>query len=240
MFRHDPICAFDDSPTPAYRARVAENAVTPGVPAPGAEAPVPARDPFVLDVRRLGRRPGTMAEVHRTVVTPGKLGVQMIGIPADSEVDFDLRLESVSEGVLVTGTVCGETAGQCSRCLEPIDGTVTVFLTELFAYPDSETEQTTEEDEVHRIIDDQIDLEQSVIDAVVLELPMSPLCTDDCPGLCSECGIRLAVAEPDHHHDIIDPRWAGLAGKLGNADGATEKNAAGDSAHGDTDSRGSR
>ncbi|MGV9794502.1 MULTISPECIES: YceD family protein [unclassified Gordonia (in: high G+C Gram-positive bacteria)] len=171
--------------------------------------------PFVLDVRTLGRRAGTMSEIHRTVTTPDRIGVEMVAIPADSEVDLDLRLESVTEGVLVTGTVCGETVGQCARCLEPLDGTVTVFLTELFAYPDSATEQTTDADDIHRIVDDHIDLEQSIIDAVALELPMSPLCSDDCPGLCPVCGVRLAIAEPGHGHEIIDPRWAGLADKFG-------------------------
>lgn len=155
-----------------------------------------------------------MNEVHRTVSSPERIGAEMIGIPADSDIDLDLRLESVSEGVLVTGTVSGDTQGQCSRCLEPVEDTVNVFLTELFAYPDSETEQTTDADEIARITDDRIDLEQAVIDAVGLKLPLSPLCSPDCEGLCSECGVRLATAEPGHHHDIIDPRWAGLAGKL--------------------------
>ena len=173
------------------------------------------RDPFVLDIRSLGRRPGTMEEIHRTVVAPNRIGVEMIAIPVDSDVDLDLRLESVSEGVLVTGTVSGETEGQCVRCLEPVDGTVTVFLTELYAYPDSETEQTTDSEDIHRIVDDRIDLEQAVIDAVALELPMSPLCSEDCAGLCAECGVRLAVAEPGHSHEIIDPRWAKLADKFG-------------------------
>ncbi len=155
-----------------------------------------------------------MTEVHRTVSSPEVIGAEMIGIPANTDVDLDLRLEAVSEGVLVTGTVSGETAGQCSRCLEPIEGTVNVFLTELFAYPNSETEQTTDADEVSRISDDRIDLEQAVIDAVGLELPLSPLCSDDCAGLCAICGVRLATADPGHSHDIIDPRWAGLTAKL--------------------------
>ncbi|MFT4200070.1 YceD family protein [Gordonia sp. (in: high G+C Gram-positive bacteria)] len=170
--------------------------------------------PFVLDVRSLGRRPGSMAEVHRTVVSPIRIGTEMIAIEAGTEMDLDLRLEAVSEGVLVTGTACGETKGQCARCLEPIEGTVTVFLTELFAYPDSETEKTTSDEEVYRIEDDRIDLEQALIDAVGLELPMSPLCREDCPGLCADCGVVLAVAEPGHSHQKIDPRWAGLTGKL--------------------------
>lgn len=182
--------------------------------------------PFVLDISSLGRRPGSMAEVHRTIRTPSRIGVEMIGIEEGSEVDIDLRLEAVSEGVLVTGTVCGETAGQCARCLEPVEGTVHVFLTELFAYPDSETEQTTDEEDVHRIVDEQIDLEQSIIDGVAMELPMSPLCSDDCPGLCPQCGVRLAIADPDHSHEVIDPRWAGLAAKLDTLteDGKTDDN----------------
>lgn len=197
--------------------------------APGGES-APRRDPFVLDVRSINRRPGTMTEVHRTIETTVRLGVEMIGVPVGSDVDLDLRLEPVSEGILVTGTACGETVGQCSRCLEPVDGTVTVFLTELFAYPDSVTEQTTEEDDVHRIVDDRIDLEQAIIDAVALELPMSPLCEPDCPGLCQVCGIRLAVAEPGHGHDVIDPRWAGLAGKF--AELSEDKGDAGDETKG--------
>ncbi|MDL9939012.1 DUF177 domain-containing protein [Gordonia sp. ABSL1-1] len=190
-----------------------ERAVTSHVGTPDAAAES-RRDPFVLDVRSLSRRAGTMTETHRTVTTPAKIGGEMIAIPENSEVDLDLRLESVTEGVLVTGTVCGETAGQCARCLEPVDGTVSIFLTELFAYPDSETEQTTDADDVYRIVDDRLDLEQAIIDAVADELPMSPLCADDCPGLCQVCGIRLAIAEPGHAHDIIDPRWAKLADKF--------------------------
>ena len=43
----------------------------------------------------------------------------------------------------------------------------------------------------------------------MLALPFQPLCEDDCPGLCTECGARLAD-DPDHPHDApIDPRWAG-------------------------------
>ncbi|WP_439032623.1 YceD family protein [Gordonia terrae] len=197
----------------------------------------PRRDPFVLDIRSLGRRPGTMSEVHRTVRTPEKLGVEMIGIPADSDVDLDLRLEAVSEGVLVTGTVCGETVGQCARCLEPVDGTVTVFLTELFAYPDSTTDRTSDAEDIHRIDDDRIDLEQPIIDAVVLELPMSPLCSPDCPGLCQVCGVRLAIAEPGHGHELIDPRWAGLANKFADLTDETAGEAAGGDADADTQKR---
>ncbi|OQZ89443.1 hypothetical protein BST11_17695 [Mycobacterium alsense] len=166
-----------------------------------------------VDITRLGRRPGAMVTLRDTVPSPSRIGLDMIAIDRGAPLELDLRVESVSEGVLVSGTVAAPTVGECSRCLTPVTGRVQVGLTELFAYPNSTTEATTEEDEVGHIVDDTVDLEQPVIDAVVLELPFSPVCRPDCPGLCPECGVALA-AEPGHRHDRIDPRWAKLAGML--------------------------
>ncbi|MFT3662803.1 MAG: DUF177 domain-containing protein [Gordonia sp. (in: high G+C Gram-positive bacteria)] len=163
-----------------------------------------------------------MVEVQRNISAPARIGAEMIGIPAGGGIDVDLRLESVSEGVLVTGTVRAATEGQCGRCLEPVLGDVDLFLTELFAYPDSETEQTTDEEDVFRLVDDAVDLEQVIIDAVGTELPLSPVCDDECEGLCTECGVRLADAEPDHGHESIDPRWAGLARFTESGEASTE------------------
>ncbi|HMZ15562.1 MAG TPA: DUF177 domain-containing protein [Mycobacterium sp.] len=172
------------------------------------------RSPLVLDISRLGRRPGTMTTVRETVPSPSRMGLDLIAIQPGAEVDLDLRLESVSEGVLVTGTVHAPTRGECARCLTPISGEIEIELTELFAYPDSATESTTEADEVGHVIDDTVDLEQPIVDAVGLALPFAPVCSEDCPGLCPECGIALASAGPDHRHDLIDPRWAKLAALL--------------------------
>ena len=169
--------------------------------------------PMAIDITRLGRRPGAMVTLRDTVPSPSRIGLDMIAIQQGAPLELDLRVESVSEGVLVTGTVAGPTVGECARCLTAVNGRVQVGLTELFAYPDSTTEATTEEDEVGRVVNDTIDLEQPIIDAVGLELPFAPVCTPDCPGLCPECGVALA-AEPGHHHDRIDPRWSKLAEML--------------------------
>jgi DUF177 domain-containing protein len=166
--------------------------------------------PLVVDITRLGRRPGAMVPLHDTVPSPSRIGAELIAIEPGAPLELDLRVESVSEGVLVTGTVSAPTVGECGRCLTPVPGRVEVMLTELFAYPDSTTEATTEEGEVGHVVDNTIDLEQSIIDAVGLELPFSPVCQPDCPGLCPECGVPLA-GEPGHHHDRIDPRFAKLA-----------------------------
>lgn len=166
---------------------------------------------FVLDTLSLGRKPGSMKTLQRTVTVPEKIGLDLIGIPAGAEVELDLTLQSVSEGVLVTGSVSAPLAGDCSRCLESFTDELELQVTELFAYPDSATEQTTEEDEIYRLVDDMIDLEPVVVDAVGIALPLQPLCEPDCPGLCAECGVRMAIAGSDHGHEILDPRWAGLA-----------------------------
>jgi len=169
--------------------------------------------PMRVDIARLGRRPGAMVTLRNTVASPSRIGLPMIAIEEGAPLELDLQVQSVSEGVLVTGTVAAPTVGECARCLTPVNGRVQVELTELFAYPDSTTEATTEEDEVGHIVDATIDLEQPIIDAVGLELPFSPVCSPDCPGLCPECGVALAT-EPGHHHDRIDPRWAKLADLL--------------------------
>ncbi len=152
-----------------------------------------------------------MMTVTETVESPSRMGLDLVAIEKGAPLDLDLRLESVSEGVLVSGTVHAPTVGECSRCLSPITGAVEIYLTELFAYPDSATEASTEQDEVGHVVDDRVDLEQSIIDAVGLELPLSPVCSPDCPGLCPQCGVALATAEPGHGHDVVDPRWAKLA-----------------------------
>jgi uncharacterized protein len=164
-----------------------------------------------------------MFTMHETVANPARIGVDMIGIAAGASLDLDLRVESVSEGVLVTGTVSAPITGECSRCLTPFEEQIQVNLTELFAYPDSLTQATTEEDEVGHVVADTVDLEQPIIDAVGLELPFSPVCRDDCPGLCAICGVALATADPGHHHDQIDPRWAKLTAMLGDNDGVASE-----------------
>jgi uncharacterized protein len=169
------------------------------------------RSAFAFDLRELGRRPGALREYRRTVPAPAGLGLDVIGVPEGASLDLDLRLESVTEGVLVTGTVSAPLAGQCARCLDPLTDELAVDVCELFAYRDSATDETTESDEVFRVEGDLLDVEPVVRDAVVLALPWTPLCRENCPGLCSTCGQPLADLPPGHAHDQIDPRWAALA-----------------------------
>ncbi|MGX2994274.1 YceD family protein [Streptomyces sp. JNUCC 64] len=182
------------------------------------------RDPLVFDTHELGRRPGGLQRLTRTVDAPSGdavFGVPgVIGVPAGAPVRLELRLESVMEGVLVTGTAHATAEGECVRCLEPLELELTADFQEMFSYPETdnrgrvttEPEDGDEEGEDRLFIEDGlIGLEAVLRDAVVLALPMQPVCQDDCQGLCSECGVRLAD-DPDHQHDAVDIRWAALQG----------------------------
>ncbi|BET47407.1 YceD family protein [Streptomyces tendae] len=188
------------------------------------------RDPLVFDTHELGRRPGALQRLTRTVDAPKDFGLQgVIGVPEGAPVELDLRLESVMEGVLVTGTARARARGECVRCLEPLEQQLEADFQELFSYPDAddrgrpvaEPGDDAEDDEDRFFVEDGlIGLEPVLRDAVVLALPMQPVCQEDCQGLCSECGVRLSD-DPDHHHDAVDIRWAalqGLAGSLGDGE----------------------
>ncbi|CAM5386423.1 hypothetical protein STENM223S_03397 [Streptomyces tendae] len=187
------------------------------------------RDPLVFDTHELGRRPGALQRLTRTVDAPKDFGLQgVIGVPEGAPVELDLRLESVMEGVLVTGTARARAAGECVRCLEPLEQQLEADFQELFSYPDAddrgrpvaEPGDDAEDDEDRFFVEDGlIGLEPVLRDAVVLALPMQPVCQEDCQGLCSECGVRLSD-DPDHHHDAVDIRWAALQGLAGSLETA--------------------
>lgn len=163
----------------------------------------------MLDTRELGRRPGSMREVARTVPAPPDLGTDVIGVPSGTDLQLQLRLEAVMEGVLVSGAIRGRAAGECVRCLARVELPLEPDLQELYAYPDRAAAAGGPDDEVRELEGDLIDLEPALRDAVVTALPFRPVCREDCPGLCPECGVRLAD-HPGHQHESIDPRWAAL------------------------------
>jgi uncharacterized protein len=167
------------------------------------------RGPLVVDTRELGRRPGSMQRVARTVPAPADLGLDVVGVPEGADLELDLRLEAVMDGVLVSGSARAPLAGECVRCLEPFESDLDASFQELYAYPDSDADEGAP-----RLVGDLLDLEPVLRDAVVLALPLQPRCREDCPGLCADCGARLAD-QPEHHHEVADPRWAALQGLFG-------------------------
>jgi uncharacterized protein len=161
--------------------------------------------PYTVPVYDLMHRPGELREYNLDVTVPEGFGNAVIGVRTGSELQLDTRMESLHDGILVSGRVVATAEGECVRCLIDVKLPIRVEFQELFAYSVDEAFDYT----VH---DDHVDLEPVVRDAVVLSLPFQPVCQEDCLGLCPECGVRL-LDNPGHEHEApIDPRWAALAG----------------------------
>lgn len=166
------------------------------------------RGPLVFDTRSLARGPGSVRTEIRTVPAPADLHTGMAHIPEGADLHLEVRLESVTEGVLATVNTTAPVAGECARCLEPVTQTVAVRCQELFSYEQNGGDGG---EDGYSLDGDLLDLEPVLRDALVLALPLAPRCQEDCPGLCVECGVRLAQAGQEHHHGpALDPRWAAL------------------------------
>ncbi len=165
---------------------------------------------LAVDVRELLQKPG--AHKHVVVRAPlDDLATPVASVPADRSVTVDSEVESVVEGLLVTGTVSATAVVNCVRCLRALDHEVEVEVRELFAL---EPGGGRDEDEGYAVLpDDRLPLDTMARDALVLGFPAFPLHSPDCAGLCPVCGADRNTVDCGHGGtETIDPRWAGLAG----------------------------
>ncbi len=166
------------------------------------------RGPLVFDIRTLG--PASARSESRTVPAPADLGAGMVRVPEGSDLELDVQLEDVGDGVLATALATAPLIGECARCLDQFTSTTQVRFCELFAAQPGESG-----DDGYLLDGDLLDIELALRDALVLELPLSPLCRPDCAGLCSRCGIKLANAEPGHAHPDDGGVWTVLKDLFG-------------------------
>lgn len=154
---------------------------------------------FVVGVTELLRRPGTQREVEVAGELPG-LEISSASVPADGLVGGRFTLEAMSDHALsVKGLVTAPWRGECRRCLTGVEGDLEASVEEIF-------DRRPVEGETYPLEGDRLDLEPLVRDAVLLALPLAPLCADGCPG-----------PEPEQHplgtgeKPAIDPRWSALS-----------------------------
>lgn len=180
-----------------------------------------------VDVKELKGKPGAQETLSGTVPAPADFATVLVGIPEASELNVDLRLESVHEGVLLSGSASAEVAGECGRCLDPLSYPLTVDVMQLFTW-DGDVDEEAED--TRAVAEDlTVDVEPVLRDLMVSALPFQPVCRQDCPGLCSQCGFRMED-DPEHAHEQLDPRWAALstlAAELKNEDDDESRTATG-------------
>ena len=185
---------------------------------------------FLLNTHELPRRAGEMKEYQLDIDAPFRIGVPLIGIPEGDLLELDVRCESVTEGILVTADIYGVAIGECIRCLDPVELEVDRKIQELYRYEPTDDKgkksrrkdedlDDLDEDEVLYVEGEQVNLEVPILDAIILSLPVNPLCDEECLGLCPDCGEKWEKLPEDHAHDVVDARWAGLSGlDLGSSD----------------------
>ena len=158
-----------------------------------------------VSVQEILNRPGEYRDLD---VRPTLEGVRNeLAELETGPLDASLRAESVVEGVLVTGRVSGPTTLKCARCLETFSGEVSLDLVELFTTPGHELP----EEEAYKVRGHEIDLEPMLRDALVLGLPLNPVCSDACKGICASCGKNLNDGDCSCEDTSMDPRWADLS-----------------------------
>lgn len=158
--------------------------------------------PFVVHVARLRRVRGTRWHEIRSGVVEDLAGLAS-SVPEGAEVQADVTLESIAGGISVAGVVSAPWVGECRRCLDPSSGTLRIKVLEHYT-------EAGDGSDTYPLVDDEIDLEPMVHDAVVLELPLAPLCRPDCQGLCPSCGANRNEEDCGCETREIDPRWAAL------------------------------
>ena len=177
-------------------------------------------NPFILNTHELQRRAGELKEYELDIEAPTRIGVPLIAVPEGDVIEADVRLESVTEGVLLSAEIYAVAIGECIRCLDPVEVVVDRKIQELYRYePTNEKgrRKKRDDEDIDLDIDDELqmegdllNLEIPIIDAIILTLPVNPLCSEECLGLCPDCGEKWANLPADHAHEVIDARWSGL------------------------------
>ena len=171
-----------------------------------------SQSPFRVNLHELPRRAGEMRTYELSFPAPESIGIPLLEIRRGEPMTIQFRAESVDDGVLLTGEVNSVAHGECSRCLDPIEEVVHQKFQELFLYQSRTPESGEDDDELFVLDGDCADIEIAIRDAVILSMPVNPVCDEDCEGLCSTCGEKWRDLPDGHSHDLVDPRWTGLAG----------------------------
>ena len=158
--------------------------------------------PFIINVLEVVRRPGNRKPVQVSAPVAGVV-LGDVTVPETSDVDVDVVLEAMSDGLTVTGTVSGTWAAECRRCLGPAGERITVEVQEV-------CQVVVTADDAYEYDGERLDLEPIAREALILDLPIAPLCREDCAGLCPECGANRNEGDCGHNSGPTDPRWAGL------------------------------
>ncbi|MEO5951737.1 MAG: DUF177 domain-containing protein [Chloroflexia bacterium] len=130
----------------------------------------------------------------------------------------EVKVTRLGDGMLVQGDVLSQVALQCSRCLDDFMLPVDARLEEQFqpsidiesGHPIKRAEYEQDDNAFMLDPNHMMDLTEPIRQALLVALPMRPLCREDCKGLCSICGANRNYEDCGHIDEQTDSRWAGL------------------------------
>ena len=185
-----------------------------------------ARSVFVFNTHDLPHRAGEMREYELDLEISDPLGIDLLSVKPGEIIEIDLRIQSVDEGVLATARLVATATGECTRCLKPIIWPIDENFAELYYYESraaktnakkgSKSKSTHEEDidlevdDLSFMVGDEIDLEPAIRDAIILNMEVNPLCSEDCPGIEAKQGENWSYLPADQAQVPADPRWSAL------------------------------
>jgi uncharacterized protein len=106
---------------------------------------------------------------------------------------------------------------ECSRCISVYDQPITSNMD--FVIDFGESPQELKEEDNYFVVDPSsgfFQIDSLVRETIILSLPLKPLCSEDCKGLCPICGTDLNKSRCNCERKESDPRWEKLKGLLGN------------------------
>ena len=136
--------------------------------------------------------------------TPLAIGFDNDEIVISSDIDICVKITNESENYLTDGTITFYAEGSCARCLKRFCSKYVIEFNEVFAY-DGDGEN------IYLIRDNVANLTKVIYENIVLNVPVKLLCSDDCKGLCTECGVDLNSDCCKCASEAINPQFAKLA-----------------------------
>lgn len=152
------------------------------------------------NVVKLLRQPG-LRETIRIRETPQDIEFMGNKLRFLEPVALEASFVYDGAGLDAVGTVCAVLESFCARCLKPVRLPMAVAFQERFVKGEAGQEQ-----EVYRFDGNALDFSELVRDCLLLNLPMSPLCSESCAGLCPQCGCdrnqtQCCCREPERERE---------------------------------------
>ncbi|MDI9588319.1 MAG: YceD family protein [Acidobacteriota bacterium] len=171
----------------------------------------------VLDITTLPTEPDHERTFHLDLIAPDDLKTAVMAVPEGSDIPVDITVRSLIDGVLFQANATVDLHAECVRCLDPIKISRDIDVSEMFFTPEAIARMRDEHGDegvegLEVLEGDKIELEPLLRDNIVTSFPYQPLCSQDCQGLCDVCGEKWANLPDDHKHELLDPRFAKLAG----------------------------